>query len=332
VTEFEIIQEYFSRRGVKRPDVVLGVGDDGAVVSVPADCDLVTVVDTLVAGVHFPLETRPEDIGYKALAVNLSDMAAMGADASWTTLALTLPQPDTAWLEGFAQGLFEAAEFHGVQLIGGDTTRGPLTVTIQVQGLIPKGQAVRRDGARPGDLICVTGSLGDAGMALLAWQRQLPLLAPHGDYLRGRLNRPTPRCAEGVALRGVATSMIDVSDGLVADLNHVLVASGVGASVDVDELPLSAAFIAVAAAWKEALSEQERLRVALTAGDDYELCFTVPATRAGQLDELSTKLNGGFKLIGVVEALPGLRLRRADGSTLSLPRDGYQHFMTSDAG
>lgn len=326
MSEFEIIRRYFAGRGVGRGDVVIGIGDDGAVVRFPPDCDLVTVVDTLVAGVHFPLETRPADVGYKALAVNLSDVAAMGAVPAWATLALTLPQSDEAWLREFARGFFALAEQYGVQLVGGDTTRGPLTVTVQVQAWVRTGQAVRRSGARSGDVIYLTGTVGDAGLALRAWQQKLDLPAPHGDYLFSRLNRPIPRCKEGEALCGVATAMIDVSDGLAADLGHILAASGVGATLNLHEIPLSPSFSAVTASGNHFFDEDDRLRLALSAGDDYELCFTASAAQSRRVEELFSRFPCGCRAIGVIEKIPGLRLKRLDGTLLALERGGYDHF------
>ena len=327
ISEFEIIRRNFAGRGVDRGDVVIGIGDDGAVVRVPSDCDLVTVVDTLVVGVHFPHETRPQDVGHKALAVNLSDVAAMGAVPAWATLALTLPHADAAWLSAFARGFFGLAEQYGVQLVGGDTTYGPLTVTVQVQGWVRTGQAVRRSGARPGDVIYLTGSVGDAGLALRAWQQNQDLPAVDGEYLFSRLHRPIPRCKEGEALCGAVTAMIDVSDGLAADLGHLLEASGVGATVNLQSLPLSPSFSAVTGSGKYYMNVPERLRLALSAGDDYELCFTAPAAQGRRVEELFSGFPCGCRAIGVIEAAPGLRLRQADGTLLPLERSGYEHFF-----
>jgi thiamine-monophosphate kinase len=332
VTEFEIIRRYFADHGPHRSDVVVGIGDDGAVLRLPPDSDLVTVVDTLVAGVHFSAEARADDVGYKALAVNLSDVAAMGAVPAWATLALTLPQADENWLRTFAAGFFELAAQWDVQLVGGDTTRGPLTITVQVQGVIPKGRAVRRSGARPGDLVFVTGTLGDAGLALQAWRQQRRLPDPNHDYLFSRLHRPTPRCAEGAALRGVATAMIDVSDGLAADLGHILETSGVGATLESASIPLSKSFIDVTCAWNEHLTERDWLRLALTAGDDYELCFIAPAAQQTEVAQVLAQFACGFRAVGVIEQTPGLRLRHADGTLLSLVRGGYDHFANDPEG
>jgi thiamine-monophosphate kinase len=326
LSEFEIIRRNFAARSGGRDDVLVGIGDDGAVMRCPSSCDLVTAVDTLVAGVHFPADTRPEDIGYKALAVNLSDVAAMGAQPVWSTLALTLPHSDESWLSAFAQGFFELAGQYGIQLIGGDTTRGPLTVTVQVHGFVDAGQAVLRSGAHPGDIVYVTGSLGDAGLALRALQQGLDLPPPHREYLFSCLHRPMPRSSEGQALRGIASAMIDVSDGLAADLGHILEASGVGATLSVEEIPLSPSFSAVAALSTFALDEADQWDLALCAGDDYELCFTVPAQQRSQLEDLCTRFSCGCRAIGVIEQSPGLRLKRADGVSLNLQGSGYDHF------
>ena len=326
ISEFDIIHRIFSASGVERDDVATGIGDDGAVVRPPAGCDVVMVVDTLVAGVHFPPDTRPEDVGYKALAVNLSDMAAMAATPAWATLALTLPASDEVWVKAFAQGFFALADQYGIQLVGGDTTHGPLTVTVQVQGWVPRGQAVPRSGARPGDMVYLTGMVGDAGLALYAWRRQRDLPDPHCDYLYSRLHRPVPRSREAETLRDVATAMIDVSDGLAADLDHMLEASGVGATLDLCDLPLSPSFAAVTGPEYFAFDEAERLCMALSAGDDYELCFTVPTSQAGRVEQSLSRFACGCRAIGVIEQAPGLRLKRSDGSLLSLERRGYDHF------
>ncbi|MDX1594620.1 MAG: thiamine-phosphate kinase, partial [Gammaproteobacteria bacterium] len=229
VSEFELIARHFAGHD-SHPGVLLGVGDDAALLLPPGPGEVLAVtVDALVSGVHFDPDVEPDSLGHKALAVNLSDLAAMGATPAWFTLALTLPGIDEAWVGRFARGLASLAEAHGVALVGGDTTRGPLAVTIQAAGHVPAGEALRRDGARPGDAVCVTGTLGDAALAL----RDPPgLAAGERDTLRERLLRPTPRLAAGRALRGLAPAAIDLSDGLAADLGHVLVASGVGATLE----------------------------------------------------------------------------------------------------
>ena len=313
--EFELIAHYFARHHHHRRDVLLGIGDDAAICQPPHNTDLVIAVDTLVAGVHFPLDTPPEDIGYKALAVNLSDMAAMGASPAWMTLALTCPDADSKWLSAFSHGLFELAEQFGVALIGGDTTRGPLTISIHVTGFVPSGQAIQRTNAQPGDNIYVTGTLGDAGVGLKVDQGDLILPEPDNQYVQQRLNRPTPRIATGLALRQIANSAIDISDGLLADLNHVLTASNVGACINVSKLPLSTAL-------QQQLPSQEAWRFALTAGDDYELCFTAPT--AVQLPTLS--LPDSITHIGVIESQPGLRCLDPNGRAFETHQPGYLHF------
>ncbi|MEK7322733.1 MAG: thiamine-phosphate kinase [Pseudomonadota bacterium] len=322
LSEFDIIRRYFAAAGARRDDVAVGVGDDAAVVDVPPDRQLVLAMDTLVSGVHFPEETRAEDIGHKALAVNLSDLAAMGAEPAWATLALTAPRNDPAWLAAFAEGFSALAREAGVQLIGGDTTRGPLTVTVQVHGFVPRGQAVLRSGARPGDVIYVSGSLGDAGLALRRWQQGWSPISVDEQYLATRLNRPVPRLQEGRALRGLAGAMIDISDGLAADLGHILEASGVGATLQLDALPLSPAFQRVCAA----MGETQGARLALGAGDDYELCFTAPAAHREQVERQFAAFGCGCRAIGVIEERPGLRVRQSDGSPLVFEHGGYDHF------
>jgi thiamine-monophosphate kinase len=266
------------------------------------------------------------------LAVTLSDVAAMGGVPAWATLALTMPQPDEAWLRDFAAGFFELAEQFDVQLVGGDTTRGPLTITVQVQGTIKKGRAVRRSGAQPGDLVYVTGTVGDAGLALQAWRQHRRLHDPHRDYLCSRLHRPSPRCVEGAALHGLATAMIDISDGLAADLGHILESSRVGARLDTARIPLSESFIAATSAWDAHFSQREWLNLALTAGDDYELCFTAPAERQVDVERIFSQFACGCRAVGVIETTPGLRLLQTDGTLLQLTRGGYEHFAPEPKG
>ncbi len=324
LSEFDIIRRYFSAAGAPRADVAVGVGDDAAVVEVPPGQQLVLAMDTLVGGVHFPDDTSADDIAYKALAVNLSDLAAMGAEPVWATLALTAPRNDPVWLAAFAEGFNALARAADVQLIGGDTTRGPLTVTVQAHGLVPRGRAVLRGGARPGDVIFVTGSLGDAGLALQRWRQGLPSFSADHTYLAARLNRPSPRIHEGVALRGLASAMIDISDGLAADLSHLLAASAVGARIELAALPRSEAFARVCAEMGEAQGAQ----IALSAGDDYELCFTAPAARHAAVTALFAGFDCGCQAIGLIEAQAGLRVWQDDGTLLSVGRGGYDHFAS----
>lgn len=317
-TEFDLIQRYFADVTPSRPEVSLGIGDDAALVRVPPGNQLAISVDTLVSGVHFSPSVLPEHLGHKALAVNLSDLAAMGAAPAWATLALTLPAVDESWLGGFAAGFATLAKRHGVQLIGGDTTRGPLSITLQVQGLVPEGAALRRGGARAGDGIYVTGELGDAALCLILMRGEADL-PPGLESLRLRLERPQPRVEAGLALRGLASSAIDLSDGLLADLGHILEASGLGAGVELARLPLSGSF----ARW---LAESGDWTPAVAGGDDYELCFTAAVENAPALRRLAAELDLAITRIGTIEETPGLRARLPDGEPWTGNRMGYEHF------
>lgn len=327
-TEFEIIRRYFNRQQPQRDDVIAGIGDDAALLHVPADSELVVCMDTLVAGVHFPESTTAAAIGHKALAVNLSDLAAMGAAPAWATLSLTLPDSDPVWLEGFSQAFFRLADRHGVQLVGGDITRGPLSVTVQAHGFVPAGSALRRRGARAGERIYVTGTLGDAGLALQS--------GVHADKaLQQRLDYPEPRIAAGQVLRDHASAAIDISDGLLADLGHLLEAAGAdastGATINIDDLPRSTAFT-------EALKQLDLAQQAmfyelpLSAGDDYELCFTVPARSCGVMEAALSKQSIEFTAIGVIEEHPGIRCLTSNGDVYHPVTDGYQHFVRGVSG
>lgn len=321
MNEFELIRHYFSHQPVTRSDVVVGIGDDAAVLDPPADRELVLSTDMLVGGVHFPRETEPEAIGYKSIAVNLSDLAAMGADPAWFTLNLSLPAADETWIGGFCAGMFDLARKYQVQLVGGDTTRGPLTIGIQIAGFVPRGQALLRRGARAGDLVYVTGRLGDAALGLSCLRGELQLPAADRAAMLERLERPTPRVREGVALRGLASACIDISDGLVADLGHVLEAGGVGARVDLAALPLSPVYEANLAriGWDAALAN----------GDDYELCFTLPPERRPLLEKLAGDFDCGFRRIGAIEERPGLRLVDPAGNPYQPAMSGFDHFRTA---
>jgi thiamine-monophosphate kinase len=315
-SEFSLIARYFAQCTAPREDVVLGVGDDAALVTVPTGCELVVTTDTLVAGVHFPPDTPPQALGHKSLAVNLSDLAAMGADARWATLALTLPTADTAWLEGFAAGFAALAQHFGVQLIGGDTTRGPLSITVQALGSVPAGQALRRGGAGVGDRVFVSGPLGDAALALARGE------SSPGDPLRLRLDRPEPRLALGCALRGLASSAIDLSDGLLADLGHIIAASGLGAELSLARVPRSEAF----RRWAQGRPEDQVMELLLAGGDDYELCFTVPEARGAEAQALLERLGLAGGEVGRIQSGPGLHCLRADGSRFEPQRLGFDHF------
>jgi thiamine-monophosphate kinase len=315
MSEFDLIHQYLTGVGAARDDVLVDVGDDCALLQVPADRELAVSIDTLVAGVHFLPDCDPEALGYKALAVGLSDLAAMGAEPAWATLALTLPDADPDWLAAFARGFGELAAVEDVRLVGGDLTRGPLTISAQVHGLVPRGHALRRSGARPGDLVCVSGAIGDAGLALRHLQQHEHL----GDYLRRRLERPVPRVALGELLRGVATAAIDLSDGLISDLGHLLAASGCGARIELDRLPMAdqvAGVVTTSGDW----------HLPLASGDDYELCFTIGPEHASELAVLSAAAGCPLTRIGEIDAQSGLRFVLDDGRPWVPRRTGYDHF------
>jgi thiamine-monophosphate kinase len=312
MNEFSIIRQFFTSQAVKRQDVVVDIGDDAAVITPPHDQQIVITTDTLVNGVHFPETTSAFDVGFKALAVNLSDLAAMGATPAWITLALTLPTADEMWLMDFSRGLFALCAEYQTQLIGGDLTCGPLSITIQAMGLIPTQQAILRNGAKAGDLIYVTHTLGDAAAGLAFLQKKIAITSPtHQEFLLARLNRPTPRVQIGKALRGIASAAIDISDGLLADLKHILTMSQVGACVNVDRIPISEALL-------QSLKE-EALSYALHFGDDYELCFTVPKNKKELVPDHCT-------CIGEITDSNELILQGNNNTKYNQTLDGYQHF------
>ncbi len=315
-SEFDLIQRHFSRTA---PNAVLGVGDDCALLQPGAGMQLAVSTDTLVADVHFFADADPQKLGWKCLAVNLSDLAAMGATPRWATLALTLPEVDDDWLAAFATGLYRCADQFGVSLVGGDTTHGALSLTLTIIGEVPPNQALRRDGAQPGDEIWVSGTLGDAALALAVLQGRANLTDADLAALAVRLHAPTPRVELGLALRGVAHSAIDVSDGLLADLGHILTRSGVGAVVEYAHLPLGEIMHDYAAhpAFDDCV---------LSGGDDYELCFTAPVAHHQALDEIAARLNLRLTAIGSIHTEPGLMVRDAQGQPLDIRRTGYDHF------
>ena len=317
LSEFDIIQRFFQREHTT-PGVLLGIGDDAALLNVENGAALAVAVDTLVAGRHFPEQTDAVSIGHKALAVNLSDLAAMGAQPGWVTLALTLPEVDEGWLTGFAEGFFRLADRFNVALVGGDTTRGPLTITVQVQGQVNASRALRRDAAKPGQHLFVTGTPGDAAYAL----QQLQAGEPVADDLLSRLNRPEPRVAFGCALAGMAAAAIDVSDGLLADLGHVLESSSCGAQVNVDAIARSQ--------WLQRLDDETALACQLGGGDDYELCFTVDADRVEQVYRAAEDCELSIAEIGIIEPHPGVRCVREDGSPYTPVVEGFDHFRKAD--
>ena len=313
--EFDLIARIRARAGT-RADVMLGIGDDAALLAPPPGRHLVVTADTLNDGIHFPRGTSPADIGWKALAVNLSDLASMGAEPAWCTLSLSLPQSDAAWIDEFLDGFVALAADHGIVLVGGDTTRGPLSISVTAMGFVDAGRALRRDGARVGDDIWVTGTLGDAAGALALLERR-PI-----DALRVRLDRPTPRVEAGRALVGVASACVDVSDGLLADLGHVAARSGVSARVEIDALPVSDAL-------RAAFDAATRLPMQASGGDDYELCFTAPANARAGVAALASSLDLRITRIGRMVAGEGVHPVRADGEPWTPPRRGYDHFATS---
>ncbi|MGI9236515.1 MAG: thiamine-phosphate kinase [Woeseiaceae bacterium] len=304
--EFEMIRRYFTRPA-SATEIVTGVGDDGAVLRPALGREQIQVIDTLIEGVHFPAGTGAEDIGYRVVAVNLSDVAAMGAEPRYMTLALTLPEKKPEWVAAFAEGLFAAADEFGIELIGGDTTRGDqLVVTVHMTADVEEGRALLRSGAVVGDSIFVTGTVGDAaaGLALLGRGK-------HDDFLVGRFLRPAPRIEVGRRLAGLASAAIDVSDGLIGDLQKLLVASGVGGELDIDRVPLSAAIRALC-------DEAERTRLALSGGDDYELCFTASPDSVEGIENVTA--------IGKVVAGSGLVCRN-QGVVVDCDDSGYRHLL-----
>ncbi len=313
--EFALIARYFER---PTPGALLGVGDDAALILPAAPSELALSTDMLVEGTHFLPGTDAADLGHKALAVNLSDLAAMGARARFALLALAMPQVSDTWLAGFSGAFLALAAKHGVELIGGDTTRGPLNICVSVVGEVPPGAALRRSGARAGDEVWVSGTLGDAALGLAVARDGLVLEPAYKQHCLARLNRPQPRLELGLALRGLASSAIDVSDGLVADLGHIAERSGLGACLRWESLPLSAAL--------QALPDQGlRQRLALAGGDDYELCFTATPRAAGPIEALGLRLGLRLTRVGSMVEGQGVGVESA-GQPLVVLQGGYDHF------
>ena len=317
--EFSIIERFFGRATQSQYGVCLPIGDDAALLQVQEECHLVAAVDTMVAGVHFLPEVEPRSLGHKALAVNLSDMAAMGAKPRWFTLSLTLPQLDTVWLESFSAGMIGLADQYEVALVGGDTSKGPLSVSVQIMGEVPRTKAILRSGAQVGDLIYVTGQLGDAGLALLALQGELQLIKQDLAQVLQRLQQPTPRVEVGLQLRDIAHAAIDISDGLAADLGHILNASKVGATLWVEQLPISSVV-------RKHLVQAGGWSLPLTAGDDYELCFCVAEQDQGLLEQALHNCAVPYTWVGVVDKSAGLRCLTDDGLDITPSTAGYRHF------
>jgi len=318
--EFELIKKYFTEHPVNRKDVFLGIGDDCAVITPSDKQNIAITTDTLVAGVHFAHGTSAKAIGHKAIAVNLSDLAAMGAEPAWVSLAITLPEVDETWIGEFCAGVFELCEYYNVQLIGGDTTQGPLSITVTAQGLIPSDKQISRSGAKAGDWLYVTGELGDAALALKQIQGEIELDYHVFEQVLQRLNYPSPRVLAGQNLREYASAAIDLSDGLVADLGHICRSSNVGANIVLEDLPLSSCLL-------DTLGQEKAIELALSGGDDYELLFTVSEdNKVGMETALANsaiditcigQLNGSEKITTTLNNKPTV-----------LNNSGFEHFSS----
>src|SRR5512139_2683432 len=314
--EFDLIARHFTRAA---PGAVLGVGDDCALLAPSPGMQLAVSTDMLLEGRHFSPQDSPAGLGHKSLAVNLSDLAAMGATPRWVTLAIALPAADDAWLTAFARGFFRIADQYGIELVGGDTTRGPLTISITVMGEVPPGQALRRDGAKAGDDVWVSGVIGSAAMALAYRQGRLFMEQVDAARVLPALYLPTPRVQLGIALRGIATSAIDISDGLLGDLGHILERSQIGATLEFAALPT----LPVVQAY---LHEAVARDCVLAGGDDYELCFTAPAGKRAEVQAVARSAGVAVTRIGRIHAAAGLTVHDADGQPLPFEHTGYDHF------
>ncbi len=338
MTEFELIRRYFTRA---TPSALLGVGDDAALLQVSDGNVLAVSTDMLVSGTHFFPDADPFLLGHKTLAVNLSDMAAMGATPRWATLAIALPGANETWLEKFSAGFFALAQQYGVELVGGDTTRGPLNLCVTIFGEVPAQQALRRSGAQVGDEVWVSGTLGDAALALAHLQGRIMLSDAEYAACAPALHQPQPRVALGLALRGIASSAIDISDGLLADLGHILAASQTGAEIQFAALPVSAVLRACLTPPSLPLSGEEPSlppdkgglrgvkllqQCALSGGDDYELCFTAPGARHAELLGIAARLKLPLTCIGKIVAGLGCLVHDAAGDPLNIEASGYDHF------
>ncbi|MGF1775658.1 thiamine-phosphate kinase [Vibrio nomapromontoriensis] len=319
--EFSLIDKYFAHQQQQRKDVILAQGDDCAIVAPAQNSHIAISTDMLVSGTHFLADANPAHIAHKALASNISDLAAMGASPAWVSMGIALPKVDDAWLEVFTTTFFKLADYYGIQLIGGDTTKGPLSITLTVQGTLPEGKGLTRSGANVGDWIYVTGTLGDAKAGLdVILQQRMSDDAALNEHLVEQHFMSTPRVLSGMALRDIASSAIDISDGLVSDLGHILARSDVGARIDVAELPISPALTAFLQ------QEDERQYYALTSGEEYELCFTVPETNRGQLEVALS--NTPFRCIGRITGTRHLELHR-NNIPLDWNVSGFDHFKVT---
>jgi thiamine-monophosphate kinase len=316
MSEFDLIRRYFTRA---TPSAELGVGDDAALLRISPDMELAVSTDMLVSGTHFSADADPYLLGHKTLAVNLSDMAAMGAQPRWATLAIALPEENEAWLEKFSAGFFALAQQYGVELIGGDTTRGPLNLCVTIMGEVPQEAALLRGGAQTGDVVWVSGTLGDAGLALAHLQQYIALSEAEFAACAPALHQPQPRVALGLALRGIANSAIDISDGLLADLGHILECSNVGAEIQFDSLPASSVL-------RSYLQLPLGKQCVLSSGDDYELCFTAPAVRNTDVSRIAAQLGLPLTRIGRIVAGQGCIVHDAEGLPIDTGAGGYDHF------
>ena len=320
LSEFDLIARYFTRSHRVNRHTALGVGDDCALLAPAPGMQLAISSDMLVEGRHFFRGTEAAKLGHKCLAVNLSDLAAMGAEPVAFTLALSLPEIDEDWLQGFSQGMFSLADAHSCELIGGDTTKGPLTICITVFGHVPAGQALRRDAARAGDDIWVSGNLGDARLALAGRQAEMVLDTATVEAAAVRMDQPMPRVALGLQLRGIAHAALDVSDGLAGDLGHILKASQLGATLNADALPFGPTL--------QSLPLEIKRQFALAGGDDYELCFTALPDKRAQILAAAEAAGTRVTRIGQMEEQAGLRITDCDGQLISVPLQSFDHFKT----
>jgi len=316
--EFDLINRYFTARQTQRRDVIKSIGDDCALLKPINDQLLAVSTDTLVCDVHFFADIPPHALGYKALAVNLSDLAAMGATPSWVSLALTIPSIDEQWISDFSDGFFQAADYYGIELIGGDMSKGPLSVTLTVQGQVSQQQQLLRNTARIGDWICVTGNLGDSALALESLYNRINLSADDEATVLKKHYYPTPRLLAGQTLRNIASSAIDISDGLASDLAHISNQSGCMAVVDIDALPISDIVL-------NNTSADQALELALAGGEDYELCFTVSPQALGSVESALKHTNTPFACIGQLQSGEGIIFKR-DNQPLDLNFKGFEHF------
>lgn len=320
--EFDLIRQHFAKQGIARKDVVLGIGDDCAILQAGEFKQIAVTTDTLVAGVHFPESTSARAIGHKVVAVSLSDLAAMGAEPCWISLAITMPEVDADWVSDFCSGIFELCEYYNVQLVGGDTTQGPLSVTVTAQGMTPEGKFLTRHGAKPGDWLYITGDIGDAACALKAVFGQLTIDENFRSSMQTKLDFPTPRVLAGQLLREYASSCIDVSDGLLSDLDHICKASSVGANVVLDQLPISTQM-------RDTLGEKEAIELAMTGGDDYELLFTVSEDNKVGMETAMSQSGVAVTCIGQINNAETISTT-LNSEPVAIVGQGFQHFSTGN--